>query len=101
MTVLINQLLDLAHLQAGRSLTLEAHPTDLVALGRRVAAEHQPQSRQHRIRLETEATTLVGQWDAFRLERVLDNLLSNAVKYSPAGGEIVLTIAPEQGAAGG
>jgi signal transduction histidine kinase len=95
MTVLINQLLDLAHLKAGRSLTLEPHPTDLVALARRIAAEHQAQSGQHVIRLQTAARTLVGNWDAFRLERVLDNLLSNAIKYSPAGGEIILTITRE------
>jgi signal transduction histidine kinase len=101
MTVLINQLLDLAHLEAGRSLTLEPHPTDLVALARRVAAEHQAQSGQHRLHVQSEAPTLVGHWDAFRLERVLDNLLSNAVKYSPAGGEVVLSVAREAGEAGG
>jgi signal transduction histidine kinase len=101
MTVLINQLLDLAHLEADRSLTLEPHPTDLVALARRVAAEHQAQSGQHRLHVQSEAPTLVGHWDAFRLERVLDNLLSNAVKYSPAGGEVVLTVAREAGEAGG
>ncbi|MER3404641.1 MAG: hypothetical protein C4289_05305 [Chloroflexota bacterium] len=37
---------------------------------------------------ETEVPSLVGHWDAARLERVLANLLAHAVKYSPAGGTI-------------
>jgi signal transduction histidine kinase len=31
------------------------------------------------------------------LEQVIDNLLSNAVKYSPAGGEIEVSLAPHSG----
>jgi signal transduction histidine kinase len=35
---------------------------------------------------------LPGDWDAARLERVVDNLIGNAIKYSPAGGEVTLTL---------
>jgi signal transduction histidine kinase len=35
--------------------------------------------------------------DPSRLEQVLDNLLSNAVKYSPAGGEICVSVNADRG----
>jgi signal transduction histidine kinase len=38
---------------------------------------------------------VIGDWDGPRLRRVLDNLLSNAIKYSPAGGEVVVTLAAD------
>ncbi len=96
MTRLINELLDVARLQAGRSLTLERRPTDLVALARQVVAEYQPANPSHRLSVETPAPALVGLWDSFRLERVLDNLLSNAVKYSPHGGPIDVRVRQER-----
>jgi two-component system sensor histidine kinase BaeS len=43
-----------------------------------------------------EVETLIGFWDAPRLERVLGNLLGNAIKYSPEGGEITIRIAREE-----
>jgi protein-histidine pros-kinase len=78
-----------------RSLELDRHPTDLVALARQAAAQHRETSEQHRIQIEAAVPALTGHWDAARLERVLDNLLSNAIKYSPEGGEIRLSIARE------
>jgi signal transduction histidine kinase len=91
----INELLDLARLQAGRALQLDLRPTDLVALAERVAEEYRQISSQHLIRVEATQPELVGVWDTFRLERVLGNLLSNAIKYSLTGGEILLTISEE------
>ncbi len=100
MTRLINELLDVARLQSGQALPLEYRPTELVALARTLAAEYQERTARHTIRVDAESAAVVGQWNTFRLERVLDNLLSNAIKYSPAGGEIVLAIRTEQDAAG-
>jgi len=89
---LVNELLDVAQVQAGAPLALERRPTDLVALARRAAAEHQPSGATHRIHVAADVPRLVGLYDAFRLERVLDNLLSNAIKYSPAGSDILVTV---------
>lgn len=49
--------------------------------------------------MEVRATSpsVVGQWDADRIERVLGNLLSNAVKYTPEGGRITVRTAERTG----
>ena len=95
MTSLIEELLDIARLRMGERLTLECGPTDLVALAREQAAMQQSATEHHRLVVDAEVPALVGAWDSRRLQRVLENLLSNAVKYSPAGGEIVVTIKGE------
>ncbi len=96
MTRLINELLDASRMHAGLPLTLECRPTDLVDLVQRVVAEQQRLSQDHLIRVEAAVPQLEGCWDAFRIERVVDNLLSNAIKYSPAGGDVTVTIARER-----
>jgi signal transduction histidine kinase len=39
------------------------------------------------------ARTLIGYWDAARLERVIDNLLSNAIKFSAPDSAIRVNLA--------
>jgi signal transduction histidine kinase len=95
MAKLIDQLLDLARTQTGGSLEIDRRPTDLVALARQVAAEHQKGAEQHRIVVRAASPEVIGWWDPTRLERVLDNLLSNAIKYSPAGGDVTVTVTRE------
>jgi signal transduction histidine kinase len=92
---LLDELLDIARLEAGHALDLERRPTDLVALAERVVAEHQRDTERHRITVDAQEPELVGEWDAVRLARVLDNLLGNAVKYSPEGGEISVRVSRE------
>ncbi|HET8631623.1 MAG TPA: GAF domain-containing sensor histidine kinase [Thermomicrobiales bacterium] len=89
MTALINELLDVARLEAGEPLRLECAPTDLVALAAEAIAMHRANSEGRRIDLVAPEAELVGDWDQVRLERVLDNLLSNALKYSREGAVTV------------
>jgi signal transduction histidine kinase len=91
MTRMIDELLDVARLEVGRPLELECGRVDLVALVRHRIAEHQQHTGRHFIQQAGEPD-LVGEWDAARLERVLDNLLSNAIKYSPEGGIIRVAV---------
>jgi len=91
-TAMLNELLDVTRLQMGRPLDLERGPVDLVALTQRLAEEYQQATGEHRLRVETDAADLVGDWDGPRLRRVLENLLSNAIKYSPDGGEIRIEV---------
>jgi PAS domain S-box-containing protein len=100
MSALIDELLDVAHLQTGRPLELRRRPTDLVVLARQAVAEFQSAATRHDLRVEPGVRALVGLWDAARLDRVLANLLSNAIKYSPAGGPITLRLSREPDAAG-
>src|SRR5919204_2851140 len=95
MSRLLEELLDVARLQAGQPLELFRESKDLVELARQAAAEHQHTTELHRLRVEATPSQLVGLWDGSRLERVLDNLLSNAIKYSPSGGDITLAVSRE------
>lgn len=95
MAAQIGELLDAARLRAGRRLDLVRHPTDLVALAYRVAARVQMAAGGHVVEVRASEPELVGEWDAFRLERMLGNLLINAVKYSPAGGDVTLEVRRE------
>src|SRR5205823_1732881 len=92
MTSWIDDLLDTARLQVGRPLDLRGKAVDLVELAWSVAAEHQQTTQQHRLRVETAESSLVGLWDPQRLTRVLGNLVSNAIRYSPTGGDVIIGI---------
>lgn len=98
MTDQVNELLDFTGLDSGRPLDLDRRPTDLVALTRAVVEEHAASTDRHSFVVEAKVPELTGEWDRTRLERVLGNLLSNAVKYSPAGGDVVVTLEREPGA---
>jgi PAS domain S-box-containing protein len=91
----IDELLDLARLNAGQPLELDCVPIDLVALAHSVAEPYQLSNPRHRIQVRVTEAQLIGTWDAYQLERVIANLLANAVKYSPKGGQITLTVAEE------
>jgi PAS domain S-box-containing protein len=97
MAAQLDELLDAARLRSGRLLDLALRPTDLVALARRLAAQAQAATDRHTIDVDASVPELIGEWDVYRLERVLRNLLANAVKYSPAGGTITVRVAREEG----
>lgn len=95
MSDLLEELLDVARQQTGQTIELERQPTDLVALVQQVADVYQQTTQQVRIRVESAVPSLIGVWDALRLERVLANLVSNAIKYSPDGGDVSIGVAVE------
>jgi signal transduction histidine kinase len=90
MSELVSSLLDMSRLDAGR-LQLRRAPCDLAALVREVADQLGDLSAQHTVTVEA-PVTLVGAWDADRVEQVVVNLLTNAIRYSPRGGSITLTV---------
>ncbi len=96
MTDLINELLDLSHLQISQPLELVRRPVDLIALIQQVVAEQQQTTHRHQLRIESAVTELVGDFDAARISRVIANLISNAIKYSPRAPEITVQIAREE-----
>ena len=96
MATMIDELLDLGHVQMGRPLELDRSAVELGELVDEVAAERRQTTDRHRIALHRIAPALVGNWDRGRLARVVSNLISNAVKYSPEGGDVVIAIDREE-----
>lgn len=92
----LDEILDMARLQAGQPVRLRCQPTDLVALVHRCVEEYKQTSPQHTIQVETPLEQLIGCWDSSRVERIIGNLLSNAIKYSPRWSVINVTVGQEQ-----
>ena len=91
---LVGQLLVLARADSEPAAAPE--PLELRQLARDAVAEVLPQAHARRIDLglETDAEARVtGQTEALQI--LLRNLLENAVKYTPAGGRVDISIAPQ------
>ena len=92
---LINDILDVEKLESGK-LVMAMSPLDL----REIAARSIEGVRGYADQLGVSLTLGEGdpapvRGDADRLIQVVTNLLSNAAKFSPAGGEVVVTVNPE------
>jgi two-component system, OmpR family, phosphate regulon sensor histidine kinase PhoR len=98
---LMDTLLDLSHIQAGR-LRLEI---DTFSIGELVAAvtrhfDFDLQRQQRSIDAELPTQPIEVTWDRARIERVLINLIGNALKYSPTSSPVSLQVretAPQSG----
>ena len=89
---MINDLLDLTSIEAGR-LTLQQEAVPLAPLTDDVLALVQSAARRPDLRLSREGGEGVQAWaDAKRLRQVLINLLSNATKYNRPGGSVRVQI---------
>ena len=88
LTRLIEDLLDLSTIQAGK-LTFTEGVVDMDALVREAAEQFQQTTSRHHITIEGGPLgACVG--DHERLGQVLSNLLTNAIKYSPESERIIL-----------
>ncbi|MEO8956226.1 MAG: ATP-binding protein [Ktedonobacteraceae bacterium] len=96
MTGMIEDLLDVAKLQAGQQLDLDMRPLRLVPLVRQISTEQQETTKRHHIVILAPTEDLLVRGDLIRLDRVLTNLLNNAIKYSPKGGQITLELTQEE-----
>lgn len=95
--VLINEVLDLARIESGRS-ELFLEPVGLTCLFKECVDLIRPLAQARQITLTQDA--VVGQSvraDHVRLKQVLLNLLSNAVKYNNPGGVIHLGVQSASG----
>ncbi len=95
LTRLINDLLDLSKIEAGK-MEIKKAPTDLTALIRATLANFTGWFREKNIaaRLELPEPPLQLEVDADKIVQVLNNLLSNALKFTPAEGEIRVRLTP-------
>ncbi|WP_224248400.1 protein kinase domain-containing protein [Hyalangium gracile] len=88
---LVNELLDISRVAQGQLLG-KLEEVDLVTLVRGVVERAREMLARAECPVELYATgSVVGKWDAMRLEQVVGNLLTNATKYG-AGKRIQVTI---------
>jgi signal transduction histidine kinase len=95
---LINELLDLQRIAAGR-MELKPEAVDLAALlAETTGSVHaQVQKHHHALVVTPLAADLRVQADRGRVRQVLLNLLSNAIKFTPDGGRITVAAGPVNG----
>lgn len=91
---LVNDLLDLSRLEAGK-MPFDLRPQDMQPLVREALAEMEPllADKHLDVSLSADGAT-VALCDPFRIGQLLRNLLSNAIKFSPQGGTIRVHFAP-------
>ncbi|GAA2576368.1 ATP-binding protein [Winogradskya consettensis] len=95
LAALVDDLLDLARLDAGHRL-LNPGPLEPGPLIHDVVQTHRTVAAAQRVSLTCEIGPLpVIPGEARRLHQVLDNLLSNAVKYTLPGGAVTVTASHE------
>ena len=96
---LINDILDLSMIEAGR-MELELTDFDIpTALDNAIVQERERAAR-HGISLHKSIDERLGQIqaDERKVRQVVLNLLSNAIKFTPEGGRIEVLAAPKDGA---
>ncbi len=96
--ILLNDLLEVSRFDAGVAV-LDAEPTDLVAVARRVidAATPHAEAMGSLLRLSTPAGGCVAEMDSRRIERVVRNLVMNAIEHGE-GNPIDISVAGNESA---
>jgi two-component system, OmpR family, sensor kinase len=90
MSELVDELLLLARLDAGRPLARE--PVDMTRLIIDVTSDARVAARDHQWQLELPEQPVVVSGDDLRLHQVLANLLSNAARHTPAGTVVTVSL---------
>jgi signal transduction histidine kinase len=92
LVLLIDDLMDVSRMRSGE-LLLRMTPLDLGSLVSSVGLRYaEIGGQRHHVTMDVPSTPLMMNGDAGRLEQILDNLIGNAIKYSPAGGDICVSL---------
>ena len=98
MADMVGELLDASRIQRGTLELLPPTRVDLVALATKVV-ERQRVSSPLEIVLASDEPSLLGVWDAARVEQILRDLLDNAIRYSPQGQPVSVRLSRAGGMA--
>jgi len=95
---LVDDLLFVARLQAGKGLQLERTELDLCAIAAQAVAEAQPRAARKGITLSCVADgPVLVDADKGRLFQLLENLISNGIKFTPPEGRVDVRVAGTEG----
>ncbi|MFB3819126.1 MAG: GAF domain-containing protein [Candidatus Methylomirabilales bacterium] len=88
---LINEVLDLSKIEAGR-MELQLAPASLGEVLEAVQSTARPLAAKKAIQLDLDGGTALPAFlmDAARVKQVLLNLVGNAIKFTPAGGRVTV-----------
>jgi two-component system, OmpR family, sensor kinase len=98
MSELVDELLLLARLDAGRPLASE--PVDMTRLVLDVTSDARVAAAGHRWQLELPEEPVLVRGDELRLHQVLGNLMSNAARHTPAGTNVTVALRSQPPAPG-
>ena len=88
---LINDLLNVSRIEAGRALELNLKPVDLYSLVSRVVTSQESYTTRHQFAIEVPRELPHVVADEDKIDQVLTNLINNAIKYSPDGGTVTVS----------
>lgn len=88
--VMINDLLDMSRMEAGRPLPINYALVNIKQLAEHVVRFQSVTTTLHNFAFEFPENAPAVQADPDKVEQILTNLVSNAIKYSPKGGEVAL-----------
>lgn len=99
---LINDILDLAKLESN-SLKMNYIQGDILAYLRYIAESMHSlaNTRNVLLRVESDQTSIIADYDPDRMLQIAHNLLSNAIKFTPSGGAVYLRVGAQKEATTG
>ncbi len=94
MVVLVNELLRVSRIDAGKLSPLKLVKTDVVTLLEEVLHELEPfrKERNVRIKLDIAEKSMMASVDPTQFALVFSNIINNAIKYSPIDSEVQVSL---------
>ncbi len=97
MSQLLNQMLTLARADAGQE-ELSREELDLGEMAEHVVSSMQPIAEQRKVKLSyVSGTSVLVEGDQTRLTQLVINLVDNGLRYTPAGGNVDVSLAADDG----
>lgn len=94
MLKLVDDLLNVSHIETGRKFTIEKKSVDVVKIVGEVLKENEPLANERGVSVVTcpnAPKVLKMHLDGSKIKQVFANLINNAIKYSKQGGEVKIS----------